>query len=642
MSPAQDRFRQIHLDFHTSPHIEGIGAAFDPEAFAARLAAASVNSITLFAKCHHGLLYFQTDHGARHPHLSCDLLSLQIAALRKRNIKCPIYLSVQCDEWAADRHPDWIALDPDGKRVGRQPLSGAECSWQILDMASPYLDYLCAQTEEVLQRFGPVDGLFFDMCWDQPSASNWAKTRMREWNLDPASPEDRSRYARQLTHHYMDRLQVLAENYQPGVPIWFNSRPLTGVREERRHLRHVEIEALPTGPWGYAYFPVHARLVRPIGLPMIGMTGRFHKGWADFGGLRTAPSLLYDCAQALAHGAGCSVGDQMHPSGLLDAGAYEVIGEVFSHVKACERWCGGTKAVPEMAVLFADPKKDPRAASVHEGAWRALAPLGVQFAFLPPEEDFSEYAIVYVPETVPVDDEIEKRLADFENRGGRVIQEMPPGEASPFSKAYFRFEPGRGEGLPQTDHVFYEPGVRLVPAGGDRVLARVVEPYFERAWDHFCSHAQTPPRLDTSEYAAALIRGRRALLAWPVLRAYAAHGNLVCRELVAAALEELLPEPALRISAPHYVEAVVNERADDTVVHLLSFIPQKRTASLEMVEEAVPACDVKISLRTTRKVRAAHLQPMNQPLNFLQGNGRCNFTIARFDGHAMAVLEFAE
>ena len=642
MTQTPERFRQIHLDFHTSPHIESIGGAFDPERFAEAMEAAQVNSVTLFAKCHHGLLYYQTDHEARHPHLSCDLLGQQIEALHRRGIKCPIYLSVQCDEWAADQHPDWIALDAEGRRVGRAPLSADEFSWQILDLASPYLDYLCAQTEEVLQRFAPVDGLFFDMCWDQPSTSRWAKARMEEWNLDPASEADRERYAHRLAHHYMDRLKALAEQYQPGVPIWFNSRSLTFAREERHYLRHIEIEALPTGFWGYTYFPVHVRLVRSVGLPLIGMTGRFHKCWADFGGLRTVPSLLFDCAQALAHGAGCSVGDQMHPAGELDPGAYEVIGAVFSHVKNCEPWCRDAEAIPEMAVLYAEPTPANQAARVHEGAYRALAPLGIQFSLLPPEEDFSAYAIVYVPDSVVVDANLEKRLAEFESRGGKVIREMPPGEASPFSKSYCRFESGRGSGLPATDHVFYEPGMRLVPEENDTVLARVVEPYFERTWRHFSSHAQTPPRLEVSAYAAGLIRGHRALFAWPILRAYALHGNLLCRELIATALQELLPEPVLRISGPNYVEAVVNRRSEDLVIHLLSFIPQKRTPTQEMVEDAIPACEVKLSVRTDRPIRSVRLQPINQDLPFVIANGRCEFTIERFDGHIMAVLELSD
>jgi len=42
------RFRQVHLDFHTSEKIGGIGAEFDAERFAAVLNKARVNSITCF------------------------------------------------------------------------------------------------------------------------------------------------------------------------------------------------------------------------------------------------------------------------------------------------------------------------------------------------------------------------------------------------------------------------------------------------------------------------------------------------------------------------------------------------------------------------------------------------------------------
>ena len=78
------------------------------------------------------------------------------------------------------------------------------------------------------------------------------------------------------------------------------------------------------------------------------------------------------------------------------------------------------------------------------------------------------------------------------------------------------------------------------------------------------------------------------IFALPVFRAYATHGNLPCRQLIAAALARLLPEPLLRVAAPSYVEAVVNDRPGGRIVHLLSFIPQKRTPTQEIVEEAIP------------------------------------------------------
>ncbi len=51
------RFRQVHLDFHTSEMITEVAKDFDAEEFAATLKKAYVNSVTAFARDHHGYLY---------------------------------------------------------------------------------------------------------------------------------------------------------------------------------------------------------------------------------------------------------------------------------------------------------------------------------------------------------------------------------------------------------------------------------------------------------------------------------------------------------------------------------------------------------------------------------------------------------
>ena len=99
MSVPHPRQRQIHLDFHTSPHIPGIGAAFNAREFAETYKKAHVDSVTVFAKCHHGHLYFPTKHPARHPHLKpgLDLCGEQIEALHRIGIRAPVYISVLFD-----------------------------------------------------------------------------------------------------------------------------------------------------------------------------------------------------------------------------------------------------------------------------------------------------------------------------------------------------------------------------------------------------------------------------------------------------------------------------------------------------------------------------------------------------------------
>lgn len=53
--------RCVHLDFHTSGEIEGIGRDFDHDEFVAALKEAGLDSITVFAKCHHGNLYYPSE-----------------------------------------------------------------------------------------------------------------------------------------------------------------------------------------------------------------------------------------------------------------------------------------------------------------------------------------------------------------------------------------------------------------------------------------------------------------------------------------------------------------------------------------------------------------------------------------------------
>ena len=50
--------RQVHLDFHTSEYIPDVAGQFSGEVFAAMAKDTHVNSMTVFARCVHGFMYF--------------------------------------------------------------------------------------------------------------------------------------------------------------------------------------------------------------------------------------------------------------------------------------------------------------------------------------------------------------------------------------------------------------------------------------------------------------------------------------------------------------------------------------------------------------------------------------------------------
>ena len=390
--------RMVHLDFHTGPGIPDIAKDFNADEFAQTFVNANVDSVTLFAMCHHGLIYYDTNHEARHPGLPKNrfLLEEQIEALHRVGIRTPIYITVQCNEYAADHYPEWIAIDEHLRQV-KGGYSPFEAAWQILDMSSPYQEYLTEIVDEVLRRFKPVDGLFLDMCWDQPSCSKWAIDGMRKRGYNPQERADREKYANEVVHNYMDRFsKMLYDAQKEPAGIWFNSRGKTGLYDEARYLRHVEIESLPTGGWGYMYFPYVSRFVRPLGLPTLSHTGRFFKSWGDNSTLKPEMALKYECCQILAQGMTSGVGDLLHPSGKPSPAVYDLIGKVYAYIKSCEPYVENAIPISQIA-LIVDPSLGDNPGPSGLGAVRALTELKMQFDVLPFFKDFSQYQLLLVP-----------------------------------------------------------------------------------------------------------------------------------------------------------------------------------------------------------------------------------------------------
>ncbi len=638
------RQRQIHLDFHTGPAIADVGADFDAKAFARTMKRAHVNSVTVFAKCHHGHLYYNTNRAERHPGLpkNLDLLRGQVDALHAEGIRAPIYISVQCDEYAANTHPDWVCVNPNTGQV-KWGDSVFKPGWQILDMSSPYQDFLAEQTAEILKKFKPVDGVFFDMCWDQPTVSKWALAGMERAGLNPESEADRLAYSHQVALKYMDRFYRMVKRTSPGATVFFNGRQHSNLHEEYRWQTQVEIEALPTGGWGYLYFPKNVRQARNYGKPTMGMTARFHKSWADFGGYKPHAALHYEVSQMLAHGAACSIGDQLHPRGVLDKATYELIGGVYHHAAKCEPWTDGAQAVTQIGLFREGAAYHDAPGSAIDGGTRMLMQLKHQFDVVNTRSDLNRYELLILADDVKVDAPLATRLRSFVKRGGKLlITGQPPAELakdtgvktigeSPFTTTYIR--------LGTTNHVMYERGWRAKATGGATVLAKVVEPYFERTYKHFCSHNQTPYRPAPSPYAAAIQKGNIITIPYPIFKAYGTHGNLPYRDLVKLCLDRLVPERLLAVTGPSTLEATVMRQRNRTIVHLLSYVAERRTQTFDIIEDILPLHDIPLSLRLAKSPRRVYLAPTMQEVDFVYRDGHAELQVPEVHGHQMVVFE---
>jgi hypothetical protein len=641
-------FRQVHLDFHTSEHIPDVGIDFDGDRFSETLKRAHVNSVTCFSKCHHGFVYHDTRFQCRHPNLRINLLAEQIRACHAADIRAPIYISAGWDHFSAIHHPEWIEIDQSGRQVGRSPI-GTEGRWYNMDFASPYMDHLIAQTEEVLDIFGDeVDGLFFDAILVSGVHSVWALERFRQLHLDPTNVDHQNQMKELLSIECTDRLSAAIRKRKMRGSLFFNSGHVgPQFRKFAQNYSHLEIESLPTGGWGYTHFPVTVRYARTLGKGYLGMTGRFSETWGHFNSYKVPAALEFECLSMIAQGAKCSIGDQLHPRGVLDPATYELIAPVYEKIEARELWCKGAMSVTEIAVMNAEEfersgdRMDPR----NLGAARMLIEGRHQFDLIDSQADLSNYNVVILPDVIEIDGALRSKIEKYLSIGGNVIasyksgNNLPgmPGEILgelPFSPDFMR-PTARLFPKTTTDFVMYERGLIVAPMPGAEILATISIPYFDRTFDRFTSHFHSPVDRTTTE-PAVLKLGQVIYFAHPIFATYGKHSMLFHRDVVLKALEMFLPEPLIKVEAPSVVQASLTRVDESRIVHLLFYVPERRGLNFEIVEDALPIENVPLSLRGA--FNSARLVPEGDLLPIERNGAYTTVQLPKMVGHQM--IEF--
>lgn len=646
------RFRQIHLDFHTSEHIPGIGAEFDPDQFVATLKEAAVDSITCFSRCHHGFIYHPTKFPYAHPNLTQNLLGEQIRACHAADIKVPIYITVGWDHLMAMLHPEWTELDADGNRVGRKPLSNGG-GWINMDFASPYVDYVIDQTQEVCDMFGDeVDGIFFDIIFQRGVHSSHCLDRFKTLGWDPADLAKQVEMRALLTNEVTDRLYGAVREKNQSCAVFFNGGHVgPGFRPRLKNNTHLEIESLPTDGWGYMHFPITSRYARTLDKDYLAMTGKFSETWGHFNSYKNPAALEYECLQALAQAGKCSVGDQLHPGGRLDKSTYDLVGPVYRKVRELEPWCVDAKAVTEIGVLNAEEfdttaeRMDPR----NLGAARMLIEGRHQFDFIDTQSDWSAYKLLILADVVKLNAEQSQKLSSFVENGGSVIASGDSifgidGEVLPAMRTVVAATEGPLEFSPdfvrltdtEAEFVMYERGNKIIPAEGSEVVATISEPYFNRTWDHFCSHAHSPVARRTNT-PAVVSKGNITVFAHPIFTTYGRHSMKFHRDLVLEVISRHLPSPVLSCPGATSLQANLTRQGERHLVHLLHYIPERRGLNFDIVEDALPVLETVIRINVQAK--SAYLVPGKQACTLTQTEGGVEVVLPGFTGYQMVCLE---
>ncbi|HJA65601.1 MAG TPA: beta-galactosidase trimerization domain-containing protein [Candidatus Mediterraneibacter cottocaccae] len=659
------RYRQVHLDFHTSEKIPDVGAGFTKENFQEALKKGHVDSITLFSKCHHGWAYHPSKTNEMHPNLHFDLLGAQISAAHEIGVKTPVYLSAGLDEKMARRHPEWLIRRRDESTTWAKDFS--EPGYHRMCFNSPYLDYLLAQIREVCENYD-ADGIFLDIVGVIPCYCQNCVRILREEGKDPYDEAAVYDLAERTYASYARRVRETVDQVKPGLPVFHNSGH---VRRGRRDLAyfnsHLELESLPTGGWGYDHFPLSAAYARTLGMDVIGMTGKFHRSWGEFGGFKHPNALRYETALSVASGAGCSVGDQLHPGGRMDLTTYELIGEAYRELEEKEPWLRGACNLADTAVFTVESAQNyyrdkgfgtgqsTQVGASDAGCTRILLEGGYLFDAIDEQAEFEKYKVIILPDKVQLDKKLKEKFDRFLDHGGKVLLSGRSGLWQD-EKEGFALDLGiRYLGEHGYSPTYARPEFDVPPFGktsflmhgtaqkfeciSARKTVSVEHPYFNRTVEHFTSHAHAPG--DGKDAGPGIAVSQKGVyICWDIFRNYGEDGSLICKKLVCHVLDELLGEKkSVTTTLPAQGIVTLTRQNERLILHLLYASPVRRGNGVEVIEDILPVCDIQAEVKTEMKVADVIMEPQHRKLEFEQKGEKVRFCVPHLENHQMIVLE---
>lgn len=645
----------LFFDFHTMPNCPDVGSNFDFDRMADRIKSCGVDLIVFPARCNLGMAYYDTQIGIKHPSLKYDLLGKLIEACAARDIKVSAYINVGLSHEEGARRRDWLTVSPEGYVYRPNRMDNF---FRRMCYNSPYAEHLLAMIREIAENY-PVAGMFFDCMVVSPCVGVECVREMKTLGYDHDDPHDLWKFGKMSLLRLTGRIAEALKPINSDLLLYFNGVTFA---EQASLGNYLEYECLGRGC--YDGLPLTAHYGRNLGKPVLNMIGRFHKSWADFGGLRSPASLEYDLALGLSNTMRCSVGDHFHPRGDIMEPVFDLIEGVYRKFQRYDPWLRDARALTDIALLVPSITFDYSTADsapyIHAacGACRMLDELHYQFDVITPDMDFSQFRCLIVPDRHRIGSELAKKLSDYLNAGGRIISSGWSGMASErdefalaewpvhfagesvHAPAYFTVTPEYDEGIPRMPITLYDPGTSNHAKTDSRALAIIVAPVLNFHWDGEHGNFYTPPDKPSGETFLAA-NSNVAHFSHLIFSSYYRHSQPQIRQLMANLLNQFLPDPLVKIkNLPPWGRITVTAQPGRLMIHLMNYHPESPSPDVVLVDDPVPLRNVSIRLRNDgRQVGKMFRAPNGEPLEFKDHAGHVDILLPEFNGYTVLVAE---
>jgi hypothetical protein len=179
------------------------------------------------------------------------------------------------------------------------------------------------------------------------------------------------------------------------------------------------------------------------------------------------------------------------------------------------------------------------------------------------------------------------------------------------------------------------------PQADTVVLAEGYTSYFDRTYEHFCSHRQTPSSGRTGT-PAVVQNGNTIYFAHPIFMQYRRNAPRWCKQLFLTALARVLPAPLIQHDSFSTLRLSINDQKSENryVLHLLHYIPERRGERFDTLEDVIPVHDIGLKLTLPKAVESVRLVPSGEQLPFQQSGSVLELRVPKLVGHGMLELTY--
>ena len=290
------------------------------------------------------------------------------------------------------------------------------------------------------------------------------------------------------------------------------------------------------------------------------------------------------------------------------------------------------------------------------GAVKFLNEINIQANVIDTQEDFEKYRLIILPDSIePMSEEVAAKLTAYVEQGGALLCSYRSGILAdgrstaaflpaeikgdaPYSPDFIVMEGDVAAGIPEMEFVMYKQGADLEPREGSEVLLRTMNPYFNRTWEHFCSHRHTPCSYEYGT-AALVKKGNVYQFAHPVFSIQEDYATEWVKKLLENVVHEILNTQLTSHNGPSSLEFKLNQQPEENryILHALHYIPVKKGKKMEIVEDVIPLYDISVTLCLGEPVKEVRLVPEGKKIEFISDEeaGKIFFTIPEINGHQM-------